>query len=226
MNRRAIAMGVAMMLAVGLSYAITPRDKLAEHGPRVNLEAMVPERFGNWVLDETLVPIEPPPDLKKILEETYDQTLSKTFIDKEGNRIMLSIAYGGQHGEGMQTHKPEICYPAQGFRVEREASPFNLQTRYGNVDATRMVAAMGARIEPITYWVVVGGQQTHFGMQMKLAQLKHNLTGVIPDGMLVRVSSIDQDETRAYRLQEDFIQAMLAGMAEPARHRLLGQPDA
>ena len=40
---------------------------------------------------------------------------------------------------------------------------------------------------------------------MRLAQLRYTLTGEIPDGILVRVSSIDRDESGAYERQADFI---------------------
>ena len=31
-----------MLLAAGLSLALTPREKIADHGPRIDLEKMIP----------------------------------------------------------------------------------------------------------------------------------------------------------------------------------------
>jgi hypothetical protein len=43
------------------------------------------------------------------------------------------------------------------------------------------------------------------GIEEKLQQLKYGLTGSVPDDMLVRVSTIDTDKEKAYRLQANFI---------------------
>jgi len=40
--------------------------------------------------------------------------------------------------------------------------------------------------------------------------------------MLVRVSSIGMDDTRAYALQDQFVAEMLAGLDAPSRARLIG----
>jgi EpsI family protein len=204
-----LLIGLAMLASAGLAIALKPAVKLTSEEAKVDLETMVPKSFGPWKFDTTIVPIMINPELKKVVEATYSQTLTRTYVDDQGRRIMLSIAYGGNHGEGMQTHRPEICYPAQGFQIIKEQDPQALHTEYGNLTVKKLVAEQGPRIEPITYWVVVGDIHTGFGLPMKLAQLRYNLTGVIPDGMLVRVSSIDEDNDRAFKLQESFIDAML-----------------
>jgi len=222
--KNAVTAGVIMLLGACLAFVMTPRQATTDTGPKINLEAMIPENVGNWRIDPNIVPVAPPPDLQAVIDKTYDQTLARTYVDETGRRIMLSIAYGGRHGEGMQTHRPEVCYPAQGFQIKKDSQLNTLTTPHGAVATTRLVAVMGPRVEPITYWVVVGNQQTQFGMGMKFAQMKYGLTGVIPDGMLIRVSSIDRDETNAYRLHEDFLRAMLASMNADDRIRLLGNP--
>lgn len=218
-----LLIGLCMFAAAGMALALKPVAKLSDSETEINLETLIPKQMGNWKQDETIVPLLVTPELQKVIDETYSQTLSRTYINKEGKRIMLSLAYGGSHGEGMQTHRPEVCYPAQGFNVVKSTRPEVLNTRYGDLPIKRLVAAQGARNEPITYWVVVGDQQTQFGLRMKLAQMRYTLTGVIPDGMLVRVSSIDPDETGAYEQQTDFIRSMLASVRESDRERIVGK---
>lgn len=218
-----LVIGFAMFAAAGMALALKPTAKLTDAESQINLETLIPAQFGDWKLDETVAPLLVTPELQKVIDETYSQTLTRTYVNTEGKRIMLSVAYGGSHGEGMQTHKPEVCYPAQGFQLVRNSRPEVLSTQYGELPIQRLVAAQGPRNEPITYWVVVGEQQTQFGLKMKLAQMRYTLTGVIPDGMLVRVSSIDRDETGAYERQADFIQAMLASVSEADRARITGK---
>lgn len=217
-----LVIGLCMFAGAGLALALKPTDKLADQ-VQFDLETLVPAQMGDWKVDTTIATLLVTPELQKVIDETYSQTLTRTYVNSTGKRIMLSVAYGGAHGEGMQTHRPEVCYPAQGFQVVKNTRPDVLSTEYGELPVRRLVAAQGPRNEPITYWVVVGEQQTQFGLGMKLAQMRYTLTGVIPDGMLVRVSSIDRDEAGAYDNQSDFIRAMLAAMRDTERARLTGK---
>lgn len=222
-NFKYLLVGVCMFATASLALALKPHARLEDTEAKINLETLIPRHFGDWKVDETIANLLVNPELEKVIEKTYSQTLTRTYVNNTGKRIMLSVAYGGTHGEGMQTHRPEVCYPAQGFHVVKDTQPAQLDTLYGELPIKRLVAAQGARNEPITYWVVVGNEQTQFGLRMKLAQLRYTLTGYIPDGMLVRVSSIDRDEKGAYEEQTDFIRAMLASIRDSDRERITGK---
>ena len=108
-----------MMLAVALAIAMKPTMKLAENKPPVNLELMIPRAFADWKLDRSLAPIIASPDVQERLALIYNQTLSRTYVNLAGQRVMLSIAYGdNQATDDTQVHRPEFCYSAQGFRLE------------------------------------------------------------------------------------------------------------
>jgi EpsI family protein len=85
-----------------------------------------------------------------------------------------------------------------------------------------MYAKMAQRHEPVTFWFVVGEHIAVTGQQQKLAQLRYGMRGIIPDGMLVRVSSINPDTEAAYRQQARFIADMRAAMPQSARLRVFG----
>lgn len=218
---RNLILVIAMVSASGLAIALRPTERVMDSAPKIQLEKMIPTNFGDWQVDNSIVPIQPPPDLQKVIDATYDQTLSRTYIDRYGNRLMLSIAYGGTQHEGMNTHRPEICYPAQGFQIGSQRLEY-LLAEERQLPLHRVVAQQGTRHEPITYWLVVGNELTEFGFQHKLTTLKYGLTGRIPDGMLIRVSTIERDDKRAFQIQDSFIKAMLAAVAESDRIRLLG----
>ncbi|MBK7492610.1 MAG: exosortase-associated EpsI family protein [Nitrosomonas sp.] len=57
----------------------------------------------------------------------------------------------------------------------------------------------------VSIWVTVSNKAVLPGIEEKLQQLKYGLTGSVPDDMLVRVSTIDTDKEKAYRLQANFI---------------------
>lgn len=213
---------IMMLAAIGLSYAAKPRTRVADEAPKVDLEAIVPKAFADWRTDTTIPMILPNPELLAKVERIYSQTLSRTYVNAKGERIMLSIAYGAEQNEGLQTHVPEVCYPAQGFTLI--SSNLSLMaSRFGAFDVKRLVAQQGNRVEPITYWLTVGDEVTRTGMRWKMAQLKYGLTGKIPDGMLVRVSNISRDSASSYKLHDAFINEMLLALQEDSRKRFVGR---
>jgi EpsI family protein len=219
---RAIVMALLMVAGSLLAVAITPRTYMADLHPREKLGAMVPRSFGDWEVDRSVVPVPPSPDLQQVLDEIYDETVALTFRNRSGQRIMVSLAYGRNQHKGMNTHRPEVCYPAQGFKLVRGSEPGVLRFGPREIEVTRVVAAMGPRNEPITYWLMVGEQITHFGYPQRAVAMSYGLRGVIPDGVLVRVSSINADNAAAFALQERFIQDLLAAVEPTRLPRLLG----
>jgi EpsI family protein len=217
-----IVMGALMAGAAVLAWAITPTAKLAATRPPVDLNAIVPSVIGDWTENKTLVAAVVNPQTEAALNKLYAQTLSRSYVHRDGRRIMLSIAYGrDQGGEDTQVHRPEFCYAAQGFSLEGEADGA-LATPHGSIPVRRLVAVQGARIEPITYWITVGDRATLPGLGRKLAQLSYGLKGAVPDGLLFRVSSISRDSAQAYLDQAAFANALLGAVAPVHRIRLAG----
>ncbi|HSW27591.1 MAG TPA: EpsI family protein, partial [Burkholderiaceae bacterium] len=83
-------------------------------------------------------------------------------------------------------------------------------------------AHLRGRYEPITYWVVVGESVALSGTGQKLAQLRYGLRGFIPDGMLVRVSTINSDGGKGWAAQARFIADMEQALSPALRPRVLG----
>lgn len=223
-SRRLLAslvLGLAMAVTSVMSIALSPSPRAMQAQAAFSLEAMIPARFGAWRIDPTIVPLTPNPDQQGVLEKIYDQTLSRTYVDRAGRRVMLSIAYGGDQSKALQLHLPEVCYVAQGFQLVGDGSD-RLATRFGVLPVQRLVARLQERNEPITYWITIGEHATRSGIQQKMRRLAYGLSGEIPDGMLVRVSSISNDEPDAWRLQDQFIAELLATLGAAERVRLIG----
>ncbi|MGS0756457.1 exosortase-associated protein EpsI, B-type [Roseateles sp. GG27B] len=219
---RSAVLAIVMAAACALAVAITPRVFLADTQSREKLAQIVPTAFGDWSVDTSILPIPPSPDLQKVLDATYDETLAMTFKNAAGERVMLSLAYGRNQHKGMITHRPEICYPAQGFKLNSSVDDGVVVFHGKPLPVKRVVATMGPRNEPITYWVMVGNEITEFGYPHRWVAIQYGLKGLIPDGVLVRVSSISADNAAAFKLQDGFIQELLAAVPPAKRHRLLG----
>lgn len=220
---RYVIVGIVMLLAAGLSVAMVPTQSMVEKGSTTDLEAMIPKQFGEWKIDPTVVPLLIDPELQAVLDKIYSQTLARTYINSRGERIMLSLAYGGDQSDSMQVHKPEVCYPAQGFQMLKQEDG-NLDTDFGNLAVRRLVAQQGPRIEPITYWIRVGETVAILsGIRWKLEQVKYGLAGKVPDGLIFRVSSISANEDKAFKLQSEFVRELLSFVDNSARSKLIGK---
>ncbi len=217
-----LIVGLCMFAAAGLALALKPTQKVADAGPKVDLEVLIPKAFGDWKIDETIVPLIANPEQEALINKIYNQTLSRTYVNSRNERIMLSIAYGGDQSDNMAVHKPEVCYPAQGFQIMKNSSGM-FSTGAGEIPVKRLVATQGRRIEPITYWTTVGDTVAVSGLKWKLNQLKYGLTGKIPDGLLFRISSIQADDTAAYRMQDDFSRALLGALSPEGKERIIGK---
>lgn len=198
-----------------------PSQQLAASRPRVDLEIMFPKQFEGWVSDERMPAQLVSPDTQAMLNKLYNQALSRTYINSLGERVMLSVAYGGDQSDATRAHRPEVCYPAQGFQVLSTASD-KLSLPSHNLPVRKLVAQQGERNEPITYWITVGDKTTVTGTEQKIAQLTYSLRGIIPDGMLVRVSSIGRDEKKAFEIQQRFILNLASAVTPQLRPQIFG----
>jgi EpsI family protein len=212
--------GLCMVAAALLAIVLTPTRLTAATAPKIDLETMIPKQFGDWHQLQELDVIAVSPEVQANLNKIYQQTLARTYVNSKGEQIMLSLAYGGDQRDGMQVHKPEICYPAQGFQVTKLTNG-TLDTGFSQIPVKRLLTTQGARIEPITYWIIIGDTVAIDNFKWKLDQLKYGLTGKIPDGMIFRVSSIGNVES-AYAIQEEFIRDLLKSLPAASRKHLIG----
>lgn len=212
-------------LMVGATVAANtykPTNRLADHKPKIELDQQIPKTFGDWTEDLSQIPILPNPQVQAKLDVLYSSTLARTYRNKAGQRVMLSIAYGSdQSSEATSVHRPEFCYSAQGFKVnnlgEATAAIGNR-----NLNVQRLRGVLGQRREPITYWITLDETATLPGFSRKYEQLRFGLRGQIPDGLLFRVSSIGNDDSEGFKLQEQFLNDLAASMEPSILKRYFG----
>ncbi|MCV2360221.1 EpsI family protein [Paucibacter sp. TC2R-5] len=217
----ALLLAIFFVLAGVLGPVLKPKIHLAEQQKKLDLEQIFPATIGSWTVDTNQPVGIISPDVAALLQKLYAQTLSRTYVGPDGSRIMLSVAYGGDQSDATRSHRPDVCYPAQGFQIISSSTGV-VATPAGDLPVRRMVAQLGNRVEPVTFWFTVGEYTAVSGQDQKLMQMKYGLRGIIPDGMLVRVSSIGKDEAIAFQQQSDFIVAMKKSLETTARARVFG----
>jgi EpsI family protein len=223
MTARTTALVLAAMMcgASVASIATRPTVKASAKGKVVSLETMVPKTFGEWSELRTQGAQVVNPQAKDVLDKLYSEVLTRTYINKEGYRIMLSMAYGDDQRGGLQAHRPEVCYPAQGFALGKVTDGV-LPTAYGNIDVRRLTTSMGSRKEPVTYWLTVGDHVVIGKLEKRIAEFRLSLTGQIPDGLMFRISSIDEDPSRGFAMQQKFAAEMMSAVPADPRKLLRG----
>lgn len=224
-SRRKAALALVLMGgAYGAAQALTPRTFIASTRPQAKLETLFPSRFGDWRIEPGPAMLVAP-DAEALISKLYSETLSRTYVNPRGERVMLSVAYGGDQSDATRAHRPEVCYPAQGFQLlSSQDSAYDVIGH--RVPVRQLVTRLGARTEPVSYWIVVGERVALSSTDQKLAQLAYSFRGLIPDGMLVRVSNISTDSRASFALHQRFVQEMAAAVQPTLLARIVGNTAA
>jgi EpsI family protein len=143
----------------------------------------------------------------------YSQEVGRGYSDGHGNVVMLMVAYGPVQNYRLKAHRPEICYTASGFRI---SNMFKSQLSYRDgalpIRLTRLTAERESRLEPITYWMRVGNDIATGPVESQIIRLKYGLRGIVPDGAVIRVSTIGLPADASFKLQDQFIRDLLAAI--------------
>jgi len=219
--RVSVVVSGLMLASAVAGFNARPESKPPGSAPRYVLEDTVPRQFGDWreVPDTAVLVVNP--QTQELLDKLYSQLLARTYVNSDGYRIMLSLAYGDEQRGNLQAHKPEVCYPAQGFQVLSNEQA-QVATPYGAISARQLDTRLGGRREPVTYWFTAGDTVVQNKLEMRMVEMKMGLLGEIPDGLLFRVSSIDPSPQHAFEVQEEFAAALISAVSPLDRKRLSG----
>ena len=211
--------GTAMVCCALLASAWRP-VAVAQTG--FKLDDAIPAQFGGWRIDPTVVPIAPTPDVQENLNKLYGQILSRSYVNDRGERMMLVVAYGGDQSDSLKAHRQEVCYSAQGFTVRNVHRDELVLPANASVPLVRMHAQNGSRSEPVSYWFTMGDHVVIGRVDRLLAQIGYGLAGRVPDGLLVRVSSLSRDVPASFAAQDDFLRGLLGAATPDVRKQLAG----
>jgi len=184
-----------------------------------SLAAVAPRQVGEWRMVDAAPDVALARGGQEVAERLYDNVLTRTYERaRDGAVLWLVVASGQDQRADFALHLPELCYRASGFEVEPQGFA---PTVYGGVrgEVRRVLARSPRRLEPVSYWVVMGGEVVTGLFDQKLRQLWYGLTGQIRRGTLVRVSIPMRGGAveAAYREQQDFIHQLLASWPTDVR---------
>ena len=213
-----ILASIAILGVAVLAKALEPRELMARTSGSLNLENVIPKQFGTWKLVPEISPVTPAepegyvqPD--PFSAKVYSQEVGRGYTDGHGNIVMLLVAYGPVQNYRLKAHRPEMCYTAAGFRIsDKRSASITYRDGVAPIQMTRLIAERESRLEPISYWMRVGYDITNGVVDRQLIRLKYGLRGLIPDGALIRVSTIGLPQEASFKLQDQFIRDLLAAI--------------
>ncbi|MBA7561586.1 hypothetical protein ES708_03225 [subsurface metagenome] len=219
--RQAVAAAVVILLAAVIAEAMRPRTLMADLRPKVEFESVFPKVFGTWKLRPE-IRLVTPADLETLADKIYSQTLARGYMNDKGQTVMLLVAYGPRQTDRLQLHRPEICYVAEGFDIVRNApGTIRLAESGRPVPVRQMLARRGQRVENVTYWMRIGDEIESSVIGRQRLKFLYGLKGTIPDGILVRVSSVGLETQEAEQLHEQFFRDLIMALPEAARDGLI-----
>jgi EpsI family protein len=219
---------IALLAAAVLAQVLAPRELMARASAALSLENVIPKQFGIWTLVPNISPVTPA-DPEGYVEadanstRIYSQEVGRTYTDGHGNIVMLMVAYGPVQNFRLKAHRPEMCYTAAGFRVSsKTAAEVSYRPDAAPLKVAHLIAERESRFEPITYWMRVGNDITTGVVDRQLIRLKYGLQGIIPDGALMRVSTVGMPAQASYAIQNQFIRDLLEAIAPQDRKFFTG----
>lgn len=214
--------GLLILSTAAAGEVFKAKTLLADRQGQADYASVVPDEFGDWKLVPSIRLVTPADD-DSLAKQIYAQMVGRAYRDKAGNTVMLLIAYGPRQSDRLQLHRPEICYVAEGFRVTRpEATQLDGVNGLGPLKVSRLVAQREGRTERITYWMRIGDDVVSTLLGRQAVKLRYGLQGVIPDGVLFRISTINMEPAASDQVQAAFLRDLFGAMKNENIVHLLG----
>jgi EpsI family protein len=216
LDRRKVLLGLLFGSAAAVAAWRLPRKSLDYLGQQ-KLEELVPKTIGPWKFVAASGLVVPPED--QLSRTLYSQLLTRVYSNGDGLSVMLLVAQSAGQTGILQVHRPETCYPASGYQIS-PVTEHRVQLGDTNLTTNALTATNEGTTENIIYWTRVGDRIPTTWKEQKLDVAEENLRGIIPDAVLVRVSTVSGDEAGARATLDQFTR-MLIGSLPVSRQAVL-----
>lgn len=212
MDRRSLLIGAGLTAAAGVSYWRAPY-KPVEQIPSDAFRRALPDRVEGWRSRTSAEVVLPPQDGS---DKVYQNLETRIYEGSGLPLMMVVVAYSSIQQNDIQVHRPEVCYPASGYPII-SINPVDLVLGGKAIQAMEVAASRGGLIERIIYWVRVGDSFPTSWASQRFTMAAANLAGSVPDGVLVRISAIEEPEASVSQMLRHFVNAFV--MHSPADFR-------
>ena len=170
------------------------------------LDDLVPRLVGGWARaseDGVLIPRG-----EDAGSRFYDDVVTRYYTSPTAPPVMLLIAYGSAQTGRTQIHRPEVCYPAAGFRIRGVREVRLPIAAAGPLTARAMTErrpAVSSKSSTGVGWPGI----PHGQPGAALGSAQANFARSHPDGALVRMSLIHPDRMLGSAVLTDFAAALV-----------------
>ncbi|TRW17965.1 exosortase-associated protein EpsI, V-type [Glacieibacterium frigidum] len=219
--RRDVLFGGGLLVAAGAAAALTPRKNVVLLPAGRELESMIPKTIGSWQAVPSDLFVLPKTE-GSLADKLYNQTVTRLYESPTALPVMLVMAYGSIQNDALQLHRPETCYAAVGFQISSSRVDAIDVGGRAKVPVRELTATAERRIEPIIYWTRIGDSLPTSGREQRVSKLEQQFEGIIPDGILVRMSTVAEPDEATFAALRGFASAMLTAVAPADRAVLVG----
>lgn len=220
---RPSVVAIALLSIAMAGVLLRPSVNAAVQDP--HFEQAVPTAFGEWrLLPNPMVQASVSTEGATSTDQPYDEVVSRSYVNAQGEVVMLALAYGKNQRQEVKVHRPELCYPAQGFKV-LSLAPHTFEGVQSAltgqpVNGQRMVVDARGMKEVVSYWIRIGDTYSSNPWQIRWQIIQEGLQGRMTDGILVRVSQRvpkDANVVPHHQLMEKFAADLVAALPEATR---------
>ncbi|MBI2733317.1 MAG: EpsI family protein [Aquabacterium sp.] len=224
---------LASILCGAALAARLAQPTLHERGDEPQLETSIPNKIGPWsALASPITQVSITQGNTPDINQPYDQSVLRTYVDNQGHQIGVAVAWGKHQRQEVKIHRPELCYPAQGYAVQKlrdHTFTIKSMTSQQPIIGKRMIALdRNGSMEVVSYWIRIGSIYSDSALKTRMHILQEGLAGRVTDGLLMRVSqrmpaSAEPDQLEsAFQRQEQFA-AEIVRSVTPATRDLLAR---
>lgn len=218
LTRRHMLMGAALTTISAAAFVREPRATKAPLKAG-ELESLIPTQIGQWGFETRSGLVLPPDD--PLSKSLYSDVLTRVYVSENRPPVMLLIAYSNTQNGMLQVHRPEVCYPAGGYMLSETQTKTLDVTPEIHIPARFFSAESASRTEQVMYWTRIGNESPTSWIDQRAAVVRANLKRVIPDGILVRTSTVLADYASAEPVLKEFVSAMVRQLPPLGRKLLI-----
>jgi EpsI family protein len=216
LDRRKVLLGLLFCSAAGVAAWRKPTRHLDYLGSG-KLEDIIPKAIGPWKFATASGLVVPPED--QLERAIYSQTLTRVYSDGE-NEVMLLLAQSGSETGILQIHRPETCYTAAGYDISA-VTPYPVSVGGVLIPGNRMAARTEGYTEYVLYWTRIGDEMPASWREQRVDVAEQNLRGILPDAILVRISTVNSDARAAWASIDSFTRELIMSVRPDRRNVLI-----
>ena len=167
-----------------------------------------PYSLGNWQGEDTAYPGWLAEALKA------EEFIMREYINDKNENVNLYTAFFSSR-KGTSTHNPDVCYPAQGWKIE-EKGTFYLDIDGKKYHLAKRIFSKGIERQFVIFWYQMGDRTYADKLRHQIAVIKEAVIKNRMKAGIVRlsVSSRDYTEEEVLEIEERFAKLIIPELKE------------